>query len=285
MRKLTIRILGALLAVMVLAGCTVRPDSTEPAVADDPTEDTQPTQETVPHETQTVTEPVQTQDTAVQTPVGILLYPSDLAEHLDVRTAQGDVTVMTFVAVLEDREQALFDLRFSQVTAEGAAGMVRADGKNVYMGFTMHDFAPDASWRQDQIDTVYAMQETLNVLMDQVILAPVEDVPETQDLVINTAYGDLHFPGRWEEQLKVEKPDADTVEFYGVLPGKAPQLLFTLRFGGDGALALTGRDGVRTAVSIEYAEPAFDGTWSQQEMDLIYAMQEDINYLTDALGQ
>lgn len=285
MRKLTIRILGALLAVMVLAGCTVRPDSTEPAVADDPTEATQPTQETVPHETQPVTEPVQTQDVAVQTPVGILLYPSDLAEHLDVRTAQGDVTVMTFVAVLEDREQALFDLRFSQVTAEGAAGMVQAEGKNVYMGFIMHDFTPDASWRQDQIDTVYAMQETLNVLMDQVTLAPVEDVPEAQDLVIATAYGDLNFPGRWEEQLKVEKPDADTVEFYGVLPGKEPQLLFTLRFGGDGALALTCRDGVRTAVSIKCAEPVFDGTWSQQEMDLIYAMQEDINYLTDALGQ
>lgn len=103
---------------------------------------------------------------------------------------------------------------------------------------------------------------------------------------IETKYTTLYFPKKWEDNLETEIVEGDDyrVVFYGKLDGKDNQELFTIVFNGDASLML----GVleqeeNTYVGLEYAEPEMGDGWTEEETDVIYAMQEDVNYLIGML--
>ena len=63
-------------------------------------------------------------------------------------------------------------------------------------------------------------------------------------------------------------------------------LLFAATFGADeGGLTavIKGEKGARTPVTFVMSELLFNDSWSENEKDLLYAMQEDLNYLLDNL--
>lgn len=265
---------------------TDQPTVEQPVMEQEPTELIQeteaPTEETLPQ--------IQNEHEgyAVQTPVGTIYYPSGWEEYLDVRMSREGALLISFYAVMEDLEQPLFDLWFSHSDSTGAAGIAQGEGKDYYVGLSMYPFEPDAGWNEDQTDLVYSMQEAANSLMSQLNLLPIDNAQESEpeDMVIETAYGQLHYPGKWEKYLMVDQSVEDAAAFYALLPGKEPLLLFTVCFGEEETMAaITDQNGAETGVGIRFEEPVFDSSWTQDEIDTVYGMQEDINYLLNMLQQ
>lgn len=265
-----------------LWGCSMPWENQQPVTEPAPAETLQATE--APAETTQPTEPEELAPYAVQTPVGTILFPAEFEDCLDVRMSREDALIITFYAVMEDKEQPLFDLWFSYTFKDGAAGMVQGDNQNYYVGFSLHPFEPDDTWTKGQTDTVYAMQEAANELLNQLELVAVDAAEE--DIVIQTAWGELRYPGKWEPYLLVEQKTEDAAEFYAKLPGKEPLLLFTVCFGADETMAvITDQAGVETGVGIRFQELTPDSSWNQEELNVVYAMQEDLNFLLNALEQ
>ncbi len=106
---------------------------------------------------------------------------------------------------------------------------------------------------------------------------------ETEDYTIVTSYGNLIFPGDWAPFLQAEVTDGDpcTVAFSAVLDSReAPQPLYSITLGGEaeGAIgAIQTDDGTWYAVKVEI--PAFtpDDTWSDEDINIVFTMQETLN--------
>lgn len=106
---------------------------------------------------------------------------------------------------------------------------------------------------------------------------------------IDTKHCKLYFPERWKEQIEIGYSEefGYKVEFYGIVEGKEKHHLFNVCFNSDDGLLLgyleTGNENVN--ISIDRIEIEFDDSWKQEEMDQIYAMQEEMNYVIDSLSK
>lgn len=265
-------ILPLLLALTLLAGCALKPVPQTTEALTEPSVVT-----TVPPET---TAPPKPAGIPLETPCGTLYIPDNWDLPLTAETKLGDPIVITILS----EDVPLYDLTFSAST-DRAIGMVSMEEGPIYVGMTIHPL-------EEETDLLLDMQESVNTLLSQL---PLEAVPEApaesgagEDLLILTPYGSLHFPVMWEECLETEQPGEDVLEFYCALPEHENILLFTLRFGtedGNIAAAITAPDGTVTDVSLTVAPLEFDDTWTPQEQDLVFAMQEDMNYLLRALSR
>lgn len=105
----------------------------------------------------------------------------------------------------------------------------------------------------------------------------------TKYMEIECKYGTLYYPKSWEKQVRVYENISDIcmMEFYGTVEGKEEIQLFNVVFGGDygnkvGELEI---EGEVLNVSIMLFDPLFDETWTEDQKNEIYSMQEDINYV------
>lgn len=106
---------------------------------------------------------------------------------------------------------------------------------------------------------------------------------------IETDYCKLYFPESWKEQIKVKYTEEAgyKAEFYGLIDGKEEKHLFDVCFNSDdGVLLGYLKDNEEIInISIDMNELEFDDTWTQEEVDQIYAMQEDMNFLMESLSE
>lgn len=107
---------------------------------------------------------------------------------------------------------------------------------------------------------------------------------------ISTKYGTLLYPKEWESNLRTEVVDKDEykVEFYGTVEGKKEQHLFDLSFNGTdgynlGTLKI--ESGENVSINIVSYDFELDDTWTEDEKNVICAMQEDINYTIGMLAE
>lgn len=105
----------------------------------------------------------------------------------------------------------------------------------------------------------------------------------TKYMEVECQYGKLYYPKNWEEKVRVYENNSDIcmVEFYGTVEGKEEVQLFNIVFGGVygskvGELEI---DGNILDVSVMLFDPIFDETWTEDEKNMIYSMQEDMNYI------
>lgn len=120
--------------------------------------------------------------------------------------------------------------------------------------------------------------------------APTEEEtlpPPAKDLIIQTPYADLHFPGDWAGFLKTETSQTPyTVTFFAQLEGrKEPQKLFALTFG---ARTMEPVGAVKTssgyvAVAVTDAPFAPDDTWTDSDINVVYTMKEALNHILENL--
>lgn len=260
-------ILTILLLSILCAGCSKQPPVTRPA-------QTMPTVQTSPPETTVPAATAPRSSIPVETPCGTLYLPDDWDIPITTDTSLGDPMVISFLA----EDVPLYDLTFS-ASPGGAIGQVQTADGPVYVGMTLHSL-------DGQSNMLLAMQESVNVLLAQLSPEPISAASEPEtDLLVQTPYGALHFPAMWESELQTEAGD-DSIDFYCCQPGHEPLLLFTVKFGtmdgGPGGV-LTASDGTRTALCIIPAELSFGDSRTPAEQDQAYAMQEDMNYLLEAL--
>lgn len=114
-----------------------------------------------------------------------------------------------------------------------------------------------------------------------------QQIEDEESYVIETEYVRLYFPKKWEENLEIEivEKDAYIVEFYGKVEGKDCQKIFDIVFNGDAEkmLGTVEANGENIYVGFNFAEPEISENWTIEEADIIYAMQEDVNYLIGML--
>lgn len=257
------------------------PEGTNPVDATTPSDPTQPT-----------TAPA---DVEVKTPYATLRFDGQWRQNLDIRISEGDPYVLEFRAKLQGKEPCpLFDLRIGSSVPNPVGAVKAKDGTLVPVGVKNYTFKPDSSWSEAEINAIHAMQELFNDMMDQLDLQDIPEPPATtvpqptsSDLTISTPYGDFVFPREYEKYLVTEftKGQPDMLKLYSAIPGKEKVLLFTVSFGsGDGfESSIKNASGTQTKIYFQFIEPEFDDSWAQTDINTVYAMQEGINYLIDAL--
>ena len=109
------------------------------------------------------------------------------------------------------------------------------------------------------------------------------------DIAISTPYVDLHYPENWLNYLKTEKnfDEENNVTFFASLDEKKDVELFTVHFNEDGEISLgvLNLEDERVYIAFSYAELKFDDTWTQNDIDVVCAMQEQINYIIENLKE
>lgn len=267
-----------LMAFVLSSGCSQQQKPTEHSVQTRPIKQTTPIETEIP---ETVPETIPYVGTPVDTPCGVLYIPDDWDLPITAETRLGDPMVITFFA----EDSKLYDLTFSESAGE-CIGMTQTEDGPVYVGMRLYELTEES-------DMLMSMQESVNILLEQMHLSKVDqvDMEETDavspdELQIETDIGTLVFPGKWEDYLSTELVDDYALEFHCCIPEHDPVLVFTVLLrseDGDIISSITDEDGVEHMFSIWIAHPEFDQTWSEAEVDTVYAMQEDMNYLLTAL--
>ena len=108
-------------------------------------------------------------------------------------------------------------------------------------------------------------------------------------IAIETGYGTLFFPGQWAEMLRTERETGAgyvKITFSAELDG-AVYPLFEIAVGdhdgGSRIGSLTDGNGVARDVRMELISLRDVTDLSESELDRLYAMQEDVNYLIDGI--
>lgn len=110
----------------------------------------------------------------------------------------------------------------------------------------------------------------------------------SEDLSIDMPYGVIHFPQEFSDYTHIEVDE--TKEYYEVSffckyeENQIP--LFSITFGKAGKDAtvigkLIDTDNKEKNVSIALSEVSLDTEWEKTNQELIYAMQEAVNYIMD----
>ena len=274
MRMIKMMIAALFLAAALLGGCTHSEHPTESV-------ETQLPIVTVPPETicETVPQTVPAYSIPVETPCGVLYLPDNWDMPIRTESILGDPMVISFWA----EDVKLYELTFSE-NADGAVGMVRIEDGTIYVGMRLTEL-------EIEDNMLLSMQETINELMAQLRLEDVPDVPEdTQpqaDILVDTPYGELRFPGKWKNYLMTHQEEG-LIDFYAALPDHEPVLLFTVVFetaSGHASGVITAQNGTQTDLAIVIHDLELPGDWSDDEIDIVYAMQEDMNYLLNKLSR
>ena len=242
-------------------------------------------------------DPQQPQQTAgmvtFSTTYGILCYPEEMADAIRYEIHEGDVYVVAFYGTVEGLpEQPLYDVCFGEDLKEYAGTVVGPQGELMKVVIEFQPLVPGKDWTDEQRDGLYALQETANQVLDELwiledngIIEPPAGYTEG-DLLVETPYADLVYPGRWGTDIRVSIHETDPyqVKFYGTSGELGEQLLFTIAFGeteGHEITTLTDPDGREVAAYIIFGE--LTGP-EGKEKDRLYAMQEDAAILVEALG-
>lgn len=102
----------------------------------------------------------------------------------------------------------------------------------------------------------------------------------TENMIIQTAYGELRYPKKWEPQARFVS-NGDTLTCYATLSGHSQIALFDVYFGQDQGYPIGTLDGV--SVNVKTHELELDESWTDDQVQTLYAMQEDINHLIQKL--
>lgn len=235
----------------------------------------------------------------IETPYGILRYPEGLADHLVIVQASEDPYTLEFYAALEGRQDVrLFAIALGE-NSGGNLGMAQMESGEVLANVTIYTLDFIEGWKEDEVITVYAMQDVVNEIIEA--MDPVNTGEESEQPVfvqqtgeqetvhhmeIETPYVPLYYPGRWMNNLRTEHVDLPEenmykVHFYGSLDGTAEYHLFSIYFGGDEGDqlgAVMSADGIPVPVSLLMAEPDLTGL-SDSETETLLMMQEASNEL------
>ena len=105
-------------------------------------------------------------------------------------------------------------------------------------------------------------------------------------MLIDTPYGELHYPSRWKDYLSLDIGDTAVV-FYSQVGSHGRQHIFTVHYGSSAGIEVgSAIDNAGNAVSISLEVIPFepDDSWSDADKKIVAAMQEDLNYLLSKLG-
>ena len=127
--------------------------------------------DTAPKKVESNGQEIISQDDVLQTPYGELTFPglwTDKVAHETVK--DGENVQIVFRSTLKDAEVELFRLCYGAVPEESFVLGQMADGVSVSV--VMGSIEPEEAWSQETLDTLYALQESVNDLLVQLQAHP-----------------------------------------------------------------------------------------------------------------
>ncbi len=234
----------------------------------------------------------------VSTPYCTLRMPGNFRDMLLTTIDDGDpYTVRFYGQMNEENPLPLFDIWFSESETEESIGCIHAaDQTLVYVGLTTYEVEIPDAWSEEEKNTVYAMQEVLNDILENMNWAETEEAPmlqateESAAIIIDTPYIPLTYPIKWIDYLELEESSSGEmyqVDFFGQVVNKEAQHLFTIQFGAESDLTIgvvyNEAEGI-IPVNVIVGTYFPDNTWTEDEKNIIYAMREDLNYLIEHMA-
>lgn len=243
------------------------------------------------------------EDLILETHITQLRFPGKWGEQVrTVHNDDGETCCNTFYAVTDSGEAKLFDLVIGDADGIYIGSVKKDDGQLAEVYLTMHELENENQWSEKDTFAFYAMQEEINYVIASL---PLEEQQEAkfgyleehssndsfaqyEDLQIDTPYVQLNYPGIWEAHLRVEHMDSDDycVAFYGKTAGIQEQRLFDVYFrrNGEGGLGfLETTTGEKVGVDLVFYSIEKKKEWTQDQVDLLFSMQDDANYLLSSL--
>ena len=123
---------------------------------------------------------------------------------------------------------------------------------------------------------------------DNKVTGTLEEMIQEDGFVIETSVVDLYYPKKWEDKVRIEKVSGDIqmVQFFAILEGKPEVHLFDICFGGEDGYTLGYLNPDKSnpiEVKIISYDFEFGEEWTTEEVNDIYSMQYDINYILGML--
>ena len=307
-------ILSIILAILVGAAVYLGSDkakgqspTTENTAAEDYSATEEPAQQTDTAPQITEPENMDPEDLVVTTPYCNLYYPGQWQDRVRAETEYTAVgCIVTYYGTVGDREEKLFAVFFAESSDDSyPVGTITYEGTMMDVSVALFDIEQFDGLEMPDADTLNAMQEGVNYLLDKLEENPVfntasqpshGDTPEetkdiTQDLAVSTPYCNLYYPAQWKDAVRYEADETDAgyiVVFYGAVNGKNAEL-FTIYFaeGSEDSvpIGVYTADGVSMDIGVSMPELPEDNDWSAAERESFYALQEKINYLIDKLRE
>ena len=236
-------------------------------------------------------------NTVLETPYCTLSYPNKWANQVRIETSESSVYSVSYYAAFSDSQEIkLFTISFGDET-ENPAGVIQLEnGDTVNVCVSVCALEPDENRTKEEWNVVQEMMDDLNYILERIPFVDVSDETEpteevetepdsTHDMLIETPYAKLVYPGKWKDYLEVtvEQDGACTVLFLAALEGQKPQPLFDIVFAEDGELGSLLVEGEWVGVSAVLHGLALDESWQDEQIEIITAMQEDINYIVERL--
>lgn len=233
---------------------------------------------------------VLTEGVIIETPCGTVFYPMEWEDYLVVENVkENGGESICFYAQIEGKEKTpLFNLNFG-IAKGSLIGSAKAGEKTVEVYFEVFEPEFFGSWKEEEINIIYSMQEGMNNIFAQLNIDSGKNeaiVPSEEKSEIETAFGTIHFPGEWEEYLytEIEEGEEYIVKFFAKIPGKGNIALFDICFGKKSESSfgeVIGIDGKKAWVNVIIHDFIPGNDWSSDESNIVYGMQEAFNDIID----
>lgn len=236
------------------------------------------------------------EDVSMTTPYGTIAYPGEYNGKLRIAQENSNgYRLSAFAAIPGKTEVHLFDILIGGSGDVFAGTLTDSSGNSKKVYLNVSDLNLDDSWTEEECDDIYAMQTLLNDFCEQLAVTrePEEKINETAaggDIVVQMPYGNLRYPGEYRQYLATEvtRDNGRTVIFYAKRNSGERIRLFDLIFGGTGEAyvgQITAGDGTILDAYITSYELSPDDSWSDEEVQIIYGMQEAVNYVLQKMEE
>ena len=239
------------------------------------------------------------EDVTVTTTYGSLTYPGQYKRKLRIaQDTSSGYRIRAYATMPEKAEVHLFDIVIGN-TGDVYAGVLTdpyGNEKEVYLN--VPELNLDDKWSAEERREVALLQNLLNDFCAQMAVSREAEKPEENmtgtaangDVMIWTTYGNLQYPGAYRQKLvtEVTGKNGNTVRFYAVRSTGERVGLFELIFGGTGDAYVgryTAKDGTVCEVYMTSFEITPDDSWSDEELETIYGMREEANYVLDKMEE
>ncbi len=209
--------------------------------------------------------------TPVTTPAGVIYIPQEWETPVEYTEDRTDGIKFVFTT----EGETLYEIVFS-TSEKDALGICQTENGFMYVAVKMEE-------AENATDDFLSKQESVNVLLEQLELKPVSraegQTPDKGSFLLETACGEFEFSAQWQGIITAAENADGAVEFMAAVPGREKILLFTVSGKEAGSHFSVKKDRGETELFVTVAEIDFDSSWSEEDKNLVYAMQEEINRL------
>lgn len=251
-----------------------------------------------------------TDDLMIDTPYATVCYPEEYESYLLLEHEEGEIYRLHFTAeITREKIVPLFTLLLNCDPSQALGRFKAQNGQWINVGIESPDFIPDESWTDSEISRVYAMKDALNHVLSALRIEALPSAPntdetqgttattyelpseeeQTEPMEIPTPYGNLYYPAKWEGFLRTQEMQEEvfSLQFICALDTQKEIGLFTIYFGGDQGAYVTelpDGEGGMVSVRLEVDTLQLPESMPEEEKDIVFAMQEDLNFLLQHIG-